>query len=268
MRIRAALPAWSALRTVARVGGGVLVLAGAWSVHDRVWTAIRNHPYFQVTELEIHGTGPLLSVPEVRAWLGDSDQLSVWDASPVRLRKRLESHPLIDRATVQRQFPNRLEIEVRERRPEAIALLDQLYYVDRSGRLLMPLAGENGRDYPVITGLVEDTAPGYRTWAFRRAMRLLRLCARMSCLTGVSEVHLDRERGVELYPVYPKVSLVLGWGSWREKLTRAVRVLETWAGYTDRLASVDARYRNQVVVKLRAPATGPARPRGGEKVGI
>jgi len=258
------LPIRSMIVPVATVG----MLLGAWSIHGPVWTALRRHPYFQVTEVVIRGAGPLLSPRDVREWLGEPDTLSVWDASPVRLRKRLESHPLIGRALVRRDFPNRLEIDVHERRPEAIALLDRLYYIDRSGRLLTPLTAEHERDYPVITGLMEDAAPGYRTWAFRRAMRLLRLCERMACAVGVSEVHLDRDNGVELYPVSPKVALILGWGSWREKLTRTSRVLESWDGYADRLASVDARYRNQVVIKMRSPGANGARPRDGEKVGI
>jgi len=45
---------------------------------------------------------------------------------------------------------------------------------------------------------------------------------------------------------------VLGWRGWDARMARAARVLQSWEGATERLAGVDARFRDQVVVTLQA----------------
>jgi hypothetical protein len=77
-------------------------------------------------------------------------------------------------------------------------------------------------------------------------------------------VHVDPVLGAILHPVEPRVPILLGWGSLREKLDRAARVLAEWAGSTDRLAKIDTRFSNQVIVKLRPEGSpGKAGERGG-----
>jgi len=74
---------------------------------------------------------------------------------------------------VRRIFPGALQIHVSERRPAAIAVLDDLYYVDRRGDTFGPLRPQHDRDYPVFTGL-GDRSDGQQRWALRRALHLLR----------------------------------------------------------------------------------------------
>jgi len=125
-----------------------------WMLREPGWAALRDHPYFAITDLVIRGCGPLLTDEAIRDWLGVRGGASLWDASPVHVRARLEAHPMIARATVRREFPGRFELTVEERRPEAIAALDGLYYLDRSGKAFGPLTAEHGRDYPMIMAVI------------------------------------------------------------------------------------------------------------------
>jgi cell division protein FtsQ len=245
---------WASLGAVL----GLALAGGVWAAHAHAAAALREHPYFAIRHLVINGCGPGLAPDDVRAWLGLGDDTTLWQASPAPLRARLESHPYIAHASVRRQFPGRLEIVVREREPQAIAVLDGLYYVDRSGVTFGPLRPNDSRDYPFITGLDAAMADGPRTWALRRALRLLRRCDRDPCIGALSEVHLGDRRGVVVFPAAPRVPVVVGWGSWPAKLERAQRALDAWDGVAERLASLDVRFRNQVVVTLRqAPAPPP-----------
>ncbi len=250
-------------RLPAGLGAAVLAMA-LWMFGEPGWGALRHHPYFAIDELVISGHGPSLTEDAIRDWLGVRDGSSLWEASPARLRERLEAHPRIAWAAVRREFPGRFEIKVREHRPQAIAVLDELYYVDRGGAIFGPLAEGDSRDYPVITGLGTAMPEGLRTWTLRRALRLLRSCSRGSCWGGVSEIHLDPRWGVVLYPTAPAVPIVLGWRNWPEKLDRATRALAAWRGATDRLASVDVRFRKQVVAKLRQPVEAGSPPTDGD----
>jgi len=231
----------------------VVVAAASWMIREPVWAALRTHPYFAVTDLTVRGAGPLLAKEEILAWIGLTEQMRIWDVPSARMRTRLEMHPLVARASVRRTFPNRLSIQLQEHQPQALLLLDELHYVGRNGQVLRRLEPWHNADFPIITGLGPGTAPGYRVWALRRALRLQRLCERISCFEGVSGIHVDTERGMVLYPREPRVPVILGWGSWREKLLRAERVLDAWERRTHHLLLVDVRYRDQVVVELRDP---------------
>jgi cell division protein FtsQ len=214
---------------------------------------VRTHEYFRVSAMRMRGVGPLLSEDAIRAWLDIDDQTTIWEMRPVAVRMRLEEHPLIARAAVKREFPNYISISIRERRPEAIAVLDQCYYVDRHGQLLGALGTEHSRDYPMITGPTMDTPTGMRAWMYKRALRVVRLCARGGCFGELSEINVATDGGVVMYPIQLRASVVLGSGSWREKLVRLDRVLRAQPGTTDDIRVVDLRYRNQVVVQREAP---------------
>ncbi len=269
MRARWVRWRWVGLGTVA----ALVAAAALWIAGRPLAAAMLRHPYFAIDQVIVRGAGPALSADEVRAWLGLAPGTTLWGAAPASLRARLEEHPFIAQAAVRREFPGRLEIVVRERQPCAIAVLDDLYYVDRRGALFGPLAPTHGRDFPFITGLDPDTPPGERSRLLRRALRVLRRSAQASAeaeagyaLGAVSEVHVDAADGVTLYPSLPRVAIVLGWGSWSVKLERAARVLTHAQQASDRVARIDTRFRNQVVTTLRArpvaaPAPTPARRR-------
>jgi cell division protein FtsQ len=238
----------------------IFLIGAAWAGHDAATAALRRHPYFALNQVTITGCGPALTPADVRAWLGFTPETTLWDANPEVVRARLEAHPFISAAAVKREFPGRLDVVVHERRPQAIAVLDDLFYVDRSGRTFGPLRPRDSRDYPLITGLDPALSEGQRTWALRRTLRLLRRCDREPCVGELSEVHLEAARGMVVYPAAPRVPIVLGWGSWPAKLERAERALRAWSTAAERLASLDLRFRNQVVVTLRQLPPPPAPP--------
>ena len=252
------------LAIAVRVGSavaGLCLAAAAWHGAPALFRAVKGHAYFRVTALDVDGN-VRLSRQEILESAGISEGMSIWDAFPHATRLRIEQNVWVERASVRRSFPNRLSIRIRERRPLAIAQLEELHYVDRHGRILGPLRDDDSRDFVIITGLAEDDARGFTSVGLHRAARLLRLCERVSCFEALSEVHVARRRGVTVYPVRPPVAITLGWGGWREKLSRSARVFALWAGHAERLETVDVSFRDQVVVRLRAEERpAPARPR-------
>jgi cell division protein FtsQ len=229
---------------------GVSLAVGLWYGVPRGVRAIASHRYFALTSIEIEGHRRL-DRREVLKWAGVAEGRSVWDATPGAVRVRLLSHPWIQQVQVQREFPNRLMITVQERRPVAIVLLDGLRYVDRHGRVLGPLRNDDSRDFPIISGLDGAEIADFTGIGMHRALQLLRWCERLNSLDTVSEIHVDRRRGVTVFPRRTAVAVVLGWGGWREKLQRSARVFAAWEGQTDRLAAVDLSFRDLVVLKLR-----------------
>jgi cell division protein FtsQ len=237
------------LRALGAVCG--IGLAGAlWQGTPLGLRWFKSHPYFRVTTVSVEGNRRLARA-EILQWAGVSEGMSIWDVAPNLVRVRLQSHPWIERVRVQRVVPGQVLITVKERRPVAIALLSELNYVDRSGQILGPLQDDDSRNFPIITGLDGGTDQGFTSVALHRALQFLRWCERLHCCETLSEVHVDRSRGVTVFPLRPPVAVALGWGSWRCKLARLARVLAAWEGQLNRVAMVDVSFRNSVVVKLR-----------------
>jgi cell division protein FtsQ len=221
---------------------------------------VQAHPYFAIAKLELEGNRRLTR-HDVLEWIGVHEGTSIWQASPMRLQLRLESHPWVQRASVQRDFPQHVAITLKERRPVAIVRLDTLNYVDRAGRVLGPLRDDDSRDFPLITGFDDDAARSFASIGIHRALQFLRRCDRLNCFGGISEVYVNAQRGITVFPQRTAVAVRLGWGGWREKLARSARVLAAWDRQTTRIAAVDVSFREVVVVKLRAEHR-PAAVRG------
>ncbi|HVM97050.1 MAG TPA: FtsQ-type POTRA domain-containing protein, partial [Candidatus Acidoferrales bacterium] len=228
------------------------------------WRAIKRHPYFAVDGIELSGNRRL-NREDVLQLAGWHSGMSVWDASPSDARLRLASNPWIEWVSVERQLPRHLGIRVRERRPMAIVQIGGLQYVDRGGRVLGPLRDDDSRDLPIITGIDSIDSKSFGAVALHRALQLVHWCERLRCFDTISEVRVDREAGITVFPLKTAVPVVLGWGGWREKLVRSARVFAAWQGQTDRLAQIDVSYHNQVVVRLRddkRPSNGRPSKRG------
>ena len=82
----------------------------------------------------------------------------------------------------------------------------------------------------------------------------------------VSEIHVDRVRGLTLLPVRPQVPIELGWGEFSPKLARLPQVFALWAGREGAIAGVSLLFDDEVIVRTRAekpvPASRRTRARG------
>ncbi len=248
---------------------GVLALlmatAGTITAERRIivdWAL--NHPYFAVSEIVVSPTrrvrqGALLQ------WMGLHPGMSIWSLEPHALERRLEEHPWIRRAKVRREFPRRLAVQVVERQAAAVLLIDQLYYVDRSGAVFTRVGTDDSLDLPFVTGIEAAVVNGERPYprhAVRQALKLVQLMGHAGLPFRVSEVHIERDRGITVFPVKPQVALEFGWGRFPEKLARLGDVLGGFAGREGQLREIDLTYESQVVIRLRQGGGGG----GGRRV--
>lgn len=233
----------------------------AWpSVRD----AVRQHPYFTVREVIVRGNRHL-APDAVRRLAGVEPGIGIWTVDCARAERSLEGVAWVRKARVWRELPDRIVVRVREERPAAIVALTDaapaLHYVAPRGKIFARLEPSDPRDYPYLTGLrVADfsraDAIGQR--AIRRALSLLRLAGRRG---HVSEIHVDRERGLTLLPVDPRIPVEVGWVDFPRRLARLGTVLEKLAKRQDEIIRVSLRFDDEVIVRVREAETA-ARPRG------
>jgi cell division protein FtsQ len=166
---------------------------------------------------------------------------------------RVEALPLVRRAAVIRDLPNRVAIVVEERRPFTLVSAGKLHWIDEEGVDLGADARPVALGSPVISGLFsEDLGAGGAPAAERTAsgLALLRLLQRSDTglVQSISEIDMSRGEGPVLYTV-DGVEVRLGSDDWETRLGRLLGVLAQLKASGEAVASIDLRFRDQVVLK-------------------
>jgi cell division septal protein FtsQ len=256
-----------------------LVVAGlVFSLAGRVPELLARVEAFRVDRVAVEGTR-YLTEAEVEAALALSADASVWD-DPAALETRVRENPLVRSAKVGRRFPSTLVVRVEEREPVALVANPTLEPVDAEGlvvpvdpamhRLDLPLlrvpaagrpdpdAGRSRTESPPSASLPERGAG--RNPSVGSGFRPVRVLA-----AEVARLEAEEPSFVALLSEVvwsPKGEVAAQWGDpvvtlyYRPPLTVA-RAREAMAALSDasarrpdrRVASVDLRYADQVVVR-------------------
>jgi len=175
---------------------------------------------------------------------------------------RLAKHPWVEKAKVKRDWSRKaLIIEVQERVPQALILLEDLYLVDRQGEVFKKAEPKDRLDYPVLTGLELREIEGRDKQAvamLRQALDLLELLAQRKIFTPreVSEVHMHRQNGLTIYSLKEGIPIRLGWGEIEKKISRLEKVLPDLQPKIKDVQYLDLNYPRKVVVKMKEAEKG------------
>jgi len=183
-------------------------------------------------------------------------------------RRELEKIPWVERATVMRLLPDRIRIAVVERKPVAFTRTgQQIGLVDANGVLLTMAAktmAERHYSFPVVTGIdPRDPLPSRR----ERMAVYQRLLAELDngnqrFSEQISEIDLtDPEDARVLMPEQGTDILAhFGEDHFLERYQRYKAHIAEWRQQYPRLAAVDLRYDQQVVLSMAAgdPSAQPA----------
>jgi len=181
-------------------------------------------PYFQMKETLVRGTERLQTDAVVElTGLRPSQNILMTNLGAVA--RKVKANPWVKDVSVRRDFPDRLVIEVTERKPAALVERgDGLYFIERDGTAFEKIAAGEKTDLPVLTGF-------YRKGVENREMILksLELLDFMASYTEVpeirhiSEIHGDDLFGLSLFA--EGLCLKLGFGDFDTKLRRLKPVL-------------------------------------------
>jgi cell division protein FtsQ len=128
----------------------VLALYGGW--HGT--TLILSAPALQVTRITVGGNDRL-ATGEVLALIGGLQGSNILSASLDQWQQRLLASPWVESASLRRVLPSRIDVEIRERRPMAIARIGgALYLVDPHGVIIDEYGPSHVEfDLPIVDGL-------------------------------------------------------------------------------------------------------------------
>jgi cell division protein FtsQ len=177
-------------------------------------------------------------------------------------RKQLEALPWVEHATVMRLLPDQIRVAVIERQPVAFVRHDQqIGLVDASGVLLsMPAAAmaQHHYSFPVVTGIDPRDPLASRRSRMAVYQRLMaELDADSQHLSEqISEIDLtDPEDARVLMPEQGEDILAhFGEDHFLERYQRYKAHIGEWRQQYPKLAAVDLRYDQQVVLEISAGA--------------
>ena len=237
---------WATLLTILLVviAAALAIGANAWKRELRV-ASVRAEGNRIVPEREILN---LAGIPR-------NERLFGVDLNAVRLR--VEQHPFVRSASVNRNAPDRITVTIDERVPVAALVLDHILYVDAEGIVLPAAATGEILDLPVITGDLPagECVPGKRVTAgnFLEALEILTTAREVGddVLHLISEVHLDGGKDIVLITAESGVPVVFGHGNAAMKLVTLDGFWKAIVGErgAEDLGTVDLRFADQVVVR-------------------
>jgi cell division protein FtsQ len=240
---------WRAIQSVSCILFFSLLLF----VGHGVYAHLLENPSFRIREVEVKGTRKipketLLSLASIEG---------ATNLFAVRLGKmveRLESHPWIEAVEVRKVFPNRLVIEVEERRPIAILQLENLYYIDAKGTIFSRVGDRDGYNYPFLTGVTRQTLekePEEAKYFIMKALELLLTADREKLfpVEEISEVHVERISGIRFFIRVEGLEVKMGWDNFSEKLKRLSMIQTDLRKRKITAVSIDCRDASRMFVK-------------------
>ena len=170
------------------------------------------------------------------------------------VRQRVTNHPWIAAAVISREIPDRIRIEIVERKPVALVKGRQFYLMDYRGVCFISAAPGEHAGLPIITGLdPEILAPGCKLP--REFTVLIEDLYQESQLQLpwrlISEIRWGRNKGLSIFTVRGGIQIDLGRDNYDLKIARLEKVLRYLEekGLDPRVRGIDLSHGNRIFVR-------------------
>ncbi|MCI5158125.1 MAG: FtsQ-type POTRA domain-containing protein [Candidatus Electrothrix sp. AUS1_2] len=177
---------------------------------------------------------------QIRALADIQQGVQLFDVTAEEIAERIRQHPWIDQVEVERVWPDTLTVRVTEHRPLAMINIEGeqegLYYLDDRGTVFVSVDPLQDIDYPVVTGVSppdgKSAGAGFQLGGDARTgevCEFLHVAARgnpILPLQSISEVHLEREKGIIVYLVEHPFPIYIGYGNVERRYYQLVKLLE------------------------------------------
>lgn len=210
-------------------------------------------PYMRLEQVDMTGVDPKMRDELIRMCGLDAGQ-GLLSLHLYELKRKMEAHPWIRTAKLERRFPHTLVVEVEKQTPAALARTDDFYYVNRWGEIFKQVSEAEDMDLPVITGLSTDNLQVQEE--LRRAMHVVGVLALEEgtwSLAELSEIHLGQDGVMSLYFNHMKAEVTFMWNELADKMEGLRQVAEhlNQSGKIDLVTRINLNYVDGAVVSFK-----------------
>lgn len=224
-----------------------LIVAGVALAGKKIEDFLLTSPHFRISEVSFKGLNSL-EKKTLESLAKVEMGKNMFQVDLGEIRRRLQNHPQVKEVVISRQFPQRMEVRIKER--EAIALIKndgKLYPVDSEGFIVF--RDSRPRSLPLITGLgIRGRKVGERIEEAKLVMALGILETSASSGLLISAIDLEGRNPV-LWTRGIKI-LLEGGENREEKIKECKSILTDLRRRRERVEYIDLRFNNPVV-KLR-----------------
>jgi cell division protein FtsQ len=226
----------------------VTVLASA-SFMILAYNYMISAPYFQIEKTAIKGC-ERITEKEVLTLAGIKPFQNILAINPGEIARRINSNPWVKDVSIERGLPNRLVIEVRERKVSALVKEKRgIYFMDSSGVIIKKLKNGEKADVPILTGFHKNAA------LLKKSIELITCLSANSGspeIRNVSEIHGDEIFGFSIF-TDSGLCIQLGFGNYEKKLKRLKSVITDLRrkSLNKECICIDLSNPNRVVVKRK-----------------
>jgi len=250
---------FSAFGIIRRIGSGLLrvflVLAVITAVSFSLlslYQYLLTSPYVKLEQVDVRGVDGKIR-NELIEMCGLNSGQSLLGLNLNKLKKRIEEHPWIRSATLERRFPHTLIVEAEKQAPAALALTDRFYYVNRWGEIFKTISESDDNDFPIITGLSKNkyTARNQLGKAIH-VIRVLESEDDIWSLRELSEIHLRKDGEMSLYFNHLRAEVTFMWNELADKIDGLKKVAEhlNQSGKIDTVTHINLNYDDGAVISF------------------
>ncbi len=217
------------------------------------WDRVVRSDLFAIRETAVRGCSELTS-KDILSLAGIRPNAKLFTINKEAIIQRVKKNPWIKDVFVGREFPGRMVIFVRERKP--VALIEknsELYFLDDGGDIFKRLELEEKADLPVLTGF----SSGYKVNQdlINKSLALLnhlKTAKDIPDLGLISEIHGDETFGFSLF-TNKGLCLELGFEGYETKIKSLNRVMSDLKkkNFNNALLLIDLRNPGKITVQAR-----------------
>ncbi len=215
---------------------------------------------FTISHVAVSGNTHV-TAREVISESGIGEGMSIFRVNLDGTAAAIEQIPWVDDVCVRRALPDEVHIEITERRPAAVAVMEGLFYIDARGKVLAPFDPSDSINLPFITaraltGLEPGDTIGIA--GIDKALELIRITNANGVppQLEVAEINIDDPSNIVMIAEHSGATVFLGSGEdLEDKLWRLTKIAEA-INENERLRTaslerVDMRFESIVPAKFK-----------------
>jgi len=233
----------------------IVLVGGGWVVTQKMLPRIQRLPIFKFQEMVAQSTEHI-SEEEIKGLIHAPLGENIFEIDLNALTANVKKHPWVEKAHVFRLLPNKLRIEVEEKKPVALLSSDEsygkLYFLDSKGIRIAPIRPRENVDFPIISGVSGPQVSEKEERLILEAYDVMALYHQNNFLKDIrlSEIHWKESVGFTFFTEGPSFEIRLGKEDFLKKFSRLERVLKDLAQKTVTPTLIDLNFTKKVVVKV------------------
>ena len=207
---------------------------------------------FQITQVEFNGNETLLD-EQLLKWLGPVQGENLFKYNLPKAAERIAKHPWVFSASVQRKFPQGIQIKLIERVPYARIKFEKVYLLDNFGVILseekpgyknLPLIVQHSKIEKPDNFSGEKVIQGLKTMHYLNQLSFFNN-------NPLDFVELKGSSRILFSTQNRDLHMQMSMEALTEGFKKFMIVLDTFGDENDKIQMIDLSFKNQVVVKYK-----------------